>query len=182
MSTPWSGPVAGKEAGRLDFRGASPAVTYGPTARAFWAFVGGGGRVEALERYGTLAARVLLSQIFLISGIMKIVDWSGTEAQMAGRGMFWIPFFHVAAMLTELVGGLALLLGYKTRLGALLLFLFLIPVTLTFHTWWTYADPKEQQVNMLFFLHNLTLLGGLLLVTITGPGPFSIDLRRRRSA
>ena len=182
MSSPWSRPVAGNEAERVDFRGVSPTATHGSTASALWAFVGGEGRVEALERYGTPAARVLMSQIFLISGVMKIVDWSGTEAQMAGRGMFWIPFFHVAAMLTELVGGLSLLLGYKARLGALLLFLFLIPVTLTFHNWWTYADPKEQQVNMLFFMHNLTLMGALVLVMTFGPGPLSIDLWRRRSA
>jgi putative oxidoreductase len=106
---------------------------------------------------------------------MKIVDWSGTEAQMAGRGMFAVPFFHVAAMLVELGAGLSLLLGWKARLGALILFLFLIPVTLTFHNFWTYADPKEQKVNMLFFLHNLALMGGLLLVMTCGPGRLSID-------
>ena len=172
MSTSWSGPVGG----------VSPATAPRPWASALWAFASGAGRVEALERYGTLAARILMSQIFLISGIMKIVDWSGTEAQMAGRGMFWIPFFHVAALLTELGAGLSLLLGYKARLGALILFLFLIPVTLTFHNWWTYPDPKEQHVNMLFFMHNLTLMGGLLLVMTFGPGPLSLDFWKRRRA
>src|SRR5437868_11589788 len=144
--------------------------------------LGGGARFEPMERCGTLAARILISQIFLISGFMKIVDWSGTEAQMAERGMFWIPFFHVAALLVELGAGLSLLLGYKARLGALTLFLFLIPVTLTFHNFWTYTDPKEQQVNMLFFMHNLTLMGGLLLIMIVGPGRYSLDLWRRSSA
>jgi len=145
------------------------------------AFVRGAGRVEALERYGALAARVLMSLIFLLSGVMKIVDWSGTEAQMASRGMFWIPFFHVAALLVELVAGLSLLFGYKARLGALVLFLYLIPVTLTFHSFWTYSDPKEQQVNMILFLHNLALMGGLLLVTTFGPGPLSLDLKGKRA-
>src|SRR5437868_14990555 len=126
--------------------------------------LGGGARFEPMERCGTLVARILLSQIFLLSGVMKIVDWSGTEAQMAGRSMFWIPFFHVAAMLVELGAGLSILLGYKARLGALILFLFLIPVTLTFHNFWTYADPKEQKENMILFMHNLALMGGLLLV------------------
>src|SRR5205814_386699 len=109
------------------------------------------------------------------SGIVKIVDWSKTEAQMAGHGMFWVPLFHVAALLIELAGGLSLLLGYKARLGALALFLFLIPVTLTFHSFWTYTDPTARQLNMLFFMHNLTLMGGLLLVFVFGPGPLSID-------
>jgi putative oxidoreductase len=168
--------------GRVQPRGPTSAAAPWAATSALWAFVRGTGRIEALERYGTLAARILMSQIFLISGVMKILDWSGTEAQMAGRGMFWIPFFHVAALLTELVGGLSLLLGYKARLGALLLFLFLIPVTLTFHDWWTYPDPKEQQVNMLFFMHNLTLMGGLLLLMTLGPGSLSLDGKARRLA
>jgi putative oxidoreductase len=181
MSSLWSKSVAGNEAGRVELRGAGPAAPHGGPVSALWAFVGGEGRAEALERYGTLAARILIGQIFFLSGLMKILDWSGTEAQMAGRGMFWIPFFHVAAMLTELGAGLSLLLGYKARLGALVLFLFLIPVTLTFHTWWTYADPKDQHTNMLFFQHNLALMGGLLLVLTAGPGPLSLDLGGRRS-
>ena len=91
--------------------------------------------------------------------------------------MFWVPLFFAGAVVFELAGGLSLLLGYKARLGALALFLFLIPVTLVFHSWWTYPDPKEQHVNMLFFLHNLTLMGGLLLFMTLGPGPLSLDRR-----
>ena len=181
MTSPLSGPVAGNEADRGGPPAASPSATRQPGANPLEALVRRDGRVEALERYGTLAARILISQIFLISGVMKIVDWTGTEAQMAGRGMFWIPFFHVAAMLVELGAGLSLLLGYKARLGALVLFLYLIPVTLTFHTFWTYP-PEEQKVQMLFLLHNLTLLGGLILVMTVGPGPLSIDYRERRPA
>ena len=169
------------EAGQGASLGSHPAAMRSAMSR-LWAFVGGVGQSAALERYGMFVARILMSQIFLISGVMKIVDWSGTEAQMAERGMFWIPFFHVAAMLVELGAGLALLLGYKARLGALILFLFLIPVTLTFHNWWTYAAPKEQYVNMLFFLHNLALMGGLLLVMTCGPGPLSFDLKDRRAS
>jgi putative oxidoreductase len=137
-------------------------------------------RVEAWERYGTLAARVLISQIFLLSGVMKVLDPAATAAQMEERGMFWVPFFLWAAVAVELGGGMSVLLGYKARLGALLLFLFLIPVTLTFHNWWTYP-PEQQKVQMLFFLHNLTLMGGLLLLMTYGAGPLSLD-RKGRSA
>lgn len=174
MTSSLSGPFGPNAAGH-------PAAMPSAMSR-LWDFLGGVERSAALERYGMLAARILMGQIFLLSGLMKIVDWSGTEAQMAGRGMFWIPFLHVAAMLVELGAGLSLLLGYKARLGALILFLFLIPVTLTFHTWWTYPSPKEQQVNMLFFMHNLALMGGLLLVMTVGPGPLSIDLKDRRAS
>jgi putative oxidoreductase len=161
---------------------ARPSTTQEPTTGLVQSFVGGEGRVEGMERYGMLVARILIAQIFLLSGVMKVLDPSGTAAQMEGRGMFWVPFFLVGAIIFELGGGLSLLLGYKARLGALALFLFLIPVTLTFHNWWTYADPKEQHVNMLFFFHNLTLMGGLLLVMVVGPGPLSLDRRRRRAS
>ena len=182
MASPLSDPTAGTKTDRGVPPGAGPARAPPPATDLLRAFVAGDGRVEALERYGPLAARVLIGQIFLLSGVMKVMDPAGTAEQMAGRGMFWIPFFLWSAAAVELGGGLSLLLGYKTRLGALLLFLFLIPVTLTFHNWWTYPDPKEQQVNLLFFLHNLTLMGGLLLVMTFGPGPVSIDLWRRRSS
>lgn len=128
-----------------------------------------------VETYAPLTARILMSQIFLASGIMKIVDWAGTEAHMASRGMFWIPFFHVMAILVELGAGACLLVGNKTRLAAMVLILFLIPVTLTFHNFWTYADPKEQQTNMIMFMHNLTLMGGLMLLMVHGSGPISVD-------
>jgi putative oxidoreductase len=144
-------------------------------------FASSEGRLEALERYGTLAARVLMSQIFLISGFMKIMDPAGTMAQMESRGMFWVPLFLVGAIAVELGGGFSLLLGLRPRLGALALFLFLIPVTLTFHNFWTYP-PEEQKVQTILFMHNLTLMGGLLLVMTFGPGPLSLDLWGRKSS
>jgi putative oxidoreductase len=182
MARPWSEPVAGHEPGHAVLPDDRPPAMPHPAANFLRALVGDPGPIEALQRFGTLVARLLISQIFIISGFMKIVDWSGTEDQMASRGMVGIPFFHVAALLVELGAGLSLLLGYQTRLGALVLFLFLIPVTLTFHNFWTYPDPKEQQVNMIMFMHNLTLMGGLLLVMTIGPGPFSIDYWRRKSS
>lgn len=142
-------------------------------------FFSGRGEVAVLDKYGTLVARILISIIFLASGIMKIVDWSGTEAHMASRGMFWIPFFHVLALMTEIGAGTCLLLGNKIRLSSAVLILFLIPVTLTFHNFWTYADPKEQQLNMIMFLHNLALMGGLMYVLVHGAGPVSVDANRK---
>jgi putative oxidoreductase len=181
MSSPVSGPVTGNESGRLGFPGTAPVPTRPPGTNSLWALAAGEGRVEALERYAPLLGRILLSQVFLISGVMKLVDWPGTEAKMAEQGMFWIPFFHVAALLVELVAGLALLVGFKARLGALVLFLYLIPVTFTFHHFWSYP-PDKQEVQTLFFLHNWALMGGLLFVTACGAGAFSLDrwLRRAR--
>jgi putative oxidoreductase len=180
MANPVSERPAGNEADRRSLEPGPPAM-HQPWTNLLRAFLGGAHRIDALERYGTLAARVLISQIFLISGFMKFLDWSGTEEQMAKQQMFWIPFFLVAAALVEIGGGLSLLLGYMTRPAALLLFLYLIPVTLTFHHFWSYP-PEKQQEQMFFFLHNLALMGGLLWVMAWGPGPLSLDLKGRRSA
>jgi len=172
-------PVAGHEAGQGTLPGAGPSPMQEPAPNLLRAIVRGEGRVEALERYGPLVARLLVCQIFLISGLQKILDPSGTAAQMHSRGMFWVPFFLVGAVLFELGGGSSLLLGYKARLGALALFLFLIPVTLTFHNFWTYP-PDKQKEQMILFMHNLALMGGLLLIMTVGPGHYSLDHQRAK--
>jgi putative oxidoreductase len=157
-----------------------PRPVWQPTDRGWLKAAVDGARVETLERYGAFPARLLISQIFIFSGFAKIMDPQGTMAQMEGRGMVWIPFFLVAAILFELAGGLSVLLGYKARLGALALFLFLIPVTLTFHNFWTYPEDEQKQ-QMIMFMHNLTLMGGLLLLMCYGPGALSLDRRSRTS-
>lgn len=140
-----------------------------------------GGRIPKLESYGTLAARVLLSQIFLISGIFKLLDWSGTEVQMAGHGMSLIPLFHVLAAAIELGAGLCLLCGFKSRIAALVLCFYLSIVTVAFHDFWNNREPKMRQINTMFFMHNIALAGGLLLVTAYGPGPYSVGAPKRKS-
>jgi putative oxidoreductase len=156
---------------------ASPSAEQRPATNFVGALVGNG-RIEGLERYGALAARILIAQIFIASGLGKIMDWSGTEASMASRGMFWIPLFLLGAIVFELAGGLSLALGYKARLGALLLIVFLIPTTLVFHNFWTYP-PEEQKLQMIMFMKNLSILGGLLMVLTYGPGLLSVDARKR---
>jgi len=93
---------------------------------------------------------------------------------MADKGMPAVPVFLVGAILCEIGGGLSLLLGCKARLGALLLFLFLIPTTLVFHNFWDYQGA-EQKMQMINFMKNLAIMGGLALVVGFGPGPISVD-------
>jgi putative oxidoreductase len=133
-----------------------------------------------LASWSGLAGRLLLSQIFLFSGVHKILDPSGTAALMDQHGMVLIPFFLVGAIALEIMGGLSLLLGCFARWGALLLFLFLIPTTLVFHSFPTVA-PEEQQLQMIMFMKNLAIMGGLLMVVSCGPGALSIDAKVRRT-
>src|SRR4051794_11503065 len=102
----------------------------------------------------SLAGRILMSVIFLMSGFAKITHWSETAGQMAGKGMPAVPVFLTAAILVEIFLGLGLLLGCGTRLSAALLFVYLIPTTLIFHNFWA-VPADQQQMQMINFLKNL---------------------------
>ena len=113
--------------------------------------------------------RFLLSLIFVMSGVHKIMAWDQTATQMEGEGMPAVPLLLVGAIAFELLGGLSVMLGVKARIGAVALFLFLIPTTLIFHDFWTY-EGQEQQMQMINFMKNLAIMGGLLVVAARGPG------------
>lgn len=119
--------------------------------------------------------RLLLGTVFLQAGIEKFMDFEGTSAYMASKGFTFIPFFLVVAALVEIVGGLSLLFGYHIRLGAAMLFLFLIPVSILFHNFWDMAPGFERQDTLYQFMKNLGIMGGLLYVIGTGAGKWSID-------
>jgi putative oxidoreductase len=129
---------------------------------------------ESTQNTLVLIGRVLLSLIFVLSGFDKLTGWSDTGAYMASKGMPFVPFFLGAAIVLELGGGLSVALGYRARLGAFALAVFVVPTTLIFHDFWTLADP-ERQLQTIMFLKNLSMLGGLLLVAAYGPGRFSLD-------
>lgn len=118
----------------------------------------------------SLIGRILLAVLFLMSGLNKLADPSGTQQYMTAMGMTWLTFlFYVAAVIVELGGALSLLLGYRARVGAWVLALFMIPTTLIFHT--QFGDPNQ----MIHFLKNLSILGGLLYVAAYGAGALSMD-------
>lgn len=126
----------------------------------------------------TLLGRVVLSGIFLMSGITKLTSWDQTAAHMEAEGMVAVPLLLVAATVVEIACGLALLVGFHARWAALMLALFLVPVTLIFHDFWTYSG--QQYMNqMQHFTKNFTIFGGLLMVVGFGPGWCSWDERSR---
>src|SRR5512145_2464647 len=97
--------------------------------------------MERLTSAGLLVSRVLLASIFLFAGGKKVFAFEATQGFMAAQGMKMTAFFLVLAILVEIGGGLSILIGYFPRLGALALFLFLIPVTLVFHR--NVSDPAQ---------------------------------------
>jgi len=87
-----------------------------------------------------------------------------------------------ATGLLALAGGVSVILGYKARVGAWLLVLFLVPVTLTMHAFWAVQDPMMAQMQQAMFLKNLSMIGGALMIAYHGPGPLSLDERRRAAS
>lgn len=114
-------------------------------------------------------ARVFLSLIFLFAAIRNLINPDAVMANMAAHGMRFTLFFLIAAMVVQFAGSLSLIFGYKARIGAGLLILFLIPSTLIFH-----LDFSEPQQNIQF-LKNLGLIGGLMLIMQYVPGAISFD-------
>ncbi len=125
-----------------------------------------------------LAGRILLAAIFMVSGIAKVTDPTGSAAHMTAAGIPAADILVWVAGLAEIAGALALIFGFLARLGAAGLILFLIPTTLLFHDFWSY-EGAEQIAQMASFLKNVGLVGGLLLLIAAGPGRYSLDHKIR---
>ena len=122
-----------------------------------------------MRSYVPLLARILLGLIFVMSGITKITGFEGTQPDLGCHGMPLGAVFLVGAIAVEILGGLSVILGLWPRAGAAVLVLFLIPATLIFHT------DFGQQTQMIMFLKNLSIMGGLLLVMAFGGGRYRIQ-------
>jgi len=121
------------------------------------------------QKWMLLLGRLLLSVIFILSGIQKLTIFNGVAADMANRH---IPLATVALAITliiEIGGGLMVLTGFKARYAALVIFLWLIPVTLVYHHFWGVAEA-EKQGQIVNFLKNLAIMGGLLILAYVNPG------------
>lgn len=129
-----------------------------------------------LQNAATLAGRVLLATIFVVSGFGKITGFEGTAGYMASKGMPMPQLLLAGAIVVELVGGLLLVAGWKARWAALAIFLFLIPATLVFHNP-AGLDAEAAQGQMIHLMKNLSIMGGMLLVAGFGPGAWSVDRR-----
>jgi putative oxidoreductase len=123
-------------------------------------------------RFVPALGRLLLAVIFLMSGIGKIAAPAATAGYIASVGLP-LPYVGlVLAIVAEVGGGLLLLVGYQTRLAAIVLALFSLAAALAFHN--NFADQNQ----MIHFLKNIAIAGGLLQVAAFGAGSFSLDARR----
>lgn len=126
----------------------------------------------------TLAARILMALLFLIAGFGKIGGFAGTAGYIASKGLPLPELGVVIAIVVELGGAVALIAGFQTRWVALVMAVFTVITGLFFHNFW--ALPAEQVgVNQIMFLKNLSIAGGLLMISAFGAGALSLDAKRK---
>jgi putative oxidoreductase len=127
-----------------------------------------------------LIGRCLLAAIFLMSGIAKLTDLPGTVSHMTQAGIPYADTLALVAGGAEILGGLALVFGFLTQAAALGLILYMIPTTLIFHAFWNYTG-EARMPQMINFMKNLAIIGGLCVTMAQGAGRFSLDHRIRRA-
>lgn len=125
-----------------------------------------------------LIARVLLSLIFLMSGISKIFNFGQTASYMSNVGLPIPEILLAATIVIEVIGGIMIVLGWGARWAGLIIFLWLIPTTFLFHAFWD-VPPDRMRSEMNSFMKNIAIMGGMLYIWAFGSGPFSLDNRRK---
>ena len=135
------------------------------------------GACKGMQQYGPLIGRLLLSNLFIVSGFKKITGFAGTAGYMAAK----MPVFDPAlikimlglTIVIELGGGLMMLVGWQARCAATIIFLWMIPVTYLFHAYWG-LPPDQMQMQFIQFQKNMAIMGALLFLAAYGPGPYSL--------
>ena len=127
------------------------------------------------KSWAVLVGRMLLALLFVLSGFGKIPGFEGTAANIANHGFPAPHFFAAVAILFELGGGLAIVLGWKTRWAAAALILFMIVITPIYHRFWGGLPPEVAANQHIHFMKNVSILGGLLILFAFGPGRYSLD-------
>ena len=127
----------------------------------------------------SLIARLTMAALFLPAGISKIAGFAGTVGYIASKGAPVPEVAAIIAIIVEVGGGLALILGFKARWAALALAAFTLVATVMFHNYWTF--PAEQQMmQQLMFMKNVAVIGGLLTLAAWGAGAWSVDGKSSR--
>jgi putative oxidoreductase len=126
----------------------------------------------ALQSAVPLAGRILLAVLFIMAGVGKLSDPAGTQAYIASVGLPFPQLAYIATLVVEIGGGVLLLVGYRVRLAALVLAVFAVATAVLFH----HAFGDQNQ--LIHFMKNLAITGGLLQVVAFGAGGFSLDKRR----
>lgn len=132
----------------------------------------------------SLLGRLLIVPIFLLSAVgNKIPRFNDVAASMAAEGVPEPKILLGGAIAFLLLGSVSIALGYRARIGGLMLLVFLAAATYYYHDFWN-VPAERQQEELIAFMKNLSLMGAMLFIIANGAGPMSLDSRRvaRRAA
>ena len=137
---------------------------------------------SAKVRFGflPLVARLLVTPEFLVAVRGKTFGWSGQAAYMQSKGMTMIVPLLAMALVIEAVGSLCLITGYRARTAAAVMFVYLGIVSVRLHAFWSQAG-NAAAMNQQAFLRNLGMMGCLLMISVYGPGLWTVPPPRRAS-
>ncbi|RID97578.1 DoxX family protein [Simplicispira hankyongi] len=127
----------------------------------------------------SLAGRILLALMFIPAGFGKLTNIGGTAGYIASGGLPFPSLLAVLAGALELFGGLALVIGFKVRWVGLAMALFTLVASMVFHPFWSVPEA-QQMVTKLLFMKNISVVGGMLLISALGAGALSVDERNRQ--
>ncbi len=128
--------------------------------------------LEKHSDHAALVGRLFFSSLFILYGYFKLVGFTGTVAYMTKQGLSPPQLFAVLAVVFELIGGLLMLIGYQTRLVALLLAIYVLVAALIAHR--HFGDGNQLS----HFMKNMAIVGGSLAFVAFGGGAYSLDARR----
>jgi putative oxidoreductase len=120
-----------------------------------------------------LLGRLLITYIFITSGTGKVFSWDANVQYMSTRHLPEIPVLLAIATLIEVGGSVCLITGYQARVAAIVMFMYMIGLTLIFHNYWA-ASGNLAGIQETHFRKNLAIMGGLLMLAYAGPGPWSL--------
>ena len=134
--------------------------------------------LDQLQNPLSLVGRLFLAALFVPAGIAKLTGFSGTVGYISSVGLPFPELGAALALTVEIVGGIALIIGWGTRPAALILALFTLVASVFFHNYWN-APADQQLMQQLLFFKNIAVVGGLLTLAAWGAGAWSVDARRR---
>jgi len=132
------------------------------------------------QNFLLLAGRVLMGWIFVESGWRKLLGMDSFILSLTNRRVPYAGVLGWIGAAVEFFGGVAILLGVWTRCAAFALIVFVVIATLIGHRYWEIAEPAARRMQQSHFWKNVTIIGGFMLMMVTGGGRWSVDGLRRR--
>ncbi len=129
-----------------------------------------------VQDIGTVLSRIMIATIFLMSAVgNKIPNFNNVAGYMTSEGVPMSQVMLVGAIVFLIAGSLSIIVGFKARIGAALLLVFLVLATYFFHDFWTFENAQAKQDQMIQFMKNLALMGTMVFLMTNGSGRMSLD-------